>query len=72
MEQLNPQTLENLTPLVAVCVVFAACLCVLMRAFLSRVYSGDDVRLDPALVSAPLAELQQRLADLRSAQAAAD
>lgn len=41
MEQLNPQTLENLTPLVAVCVVFAGCLCVLMRAFLSHLDRKD-------------------------------
>lgn len=44
----------------------------LMRAFLSRLQSGDDVRLDPGLVSAPMAELQQHLADLRSVQASSD
>lgn len=41
MEQLNPQSLENLTPLVAVCVVFAGCLCILMRAFLSHLDTKD-------------------------------
>lgn len=41
MEQLNPSALENLTPLVAVCVVFAGCLCVLMRAFLSHLDTKD-------------------------------
>lgn len=39
--ELNPSSLENLTPLVAVCVVFAACLCILMRAFLSHLDAKD-------------------------------
>lgn len=41
----------------------------LMLSFIRRVRTGESVPLDSSLVSAPMIELQRRLADLRSAQA---
>lgn len=38
---LSPDTLKNLTPLVAVCVIFAGLLAVLMRAFLTHLDTKD-------------------------------
>ena len=37
----HPETLRNLTPLVAVCVIFAALLSVLMTAFLKHLDTKD-------------------------------
>lgn len=37
----SPDTLKNLTPLVAVCVIFAGLLAVLMRAFLTHLDTKD-------------------------------